>query len=467
MPNYTTLTAEFELITPAFIGGAGEFHAPQGIDPKSIKSALRRWWRALHWGGILQAHDNNANIALQRLHANEMRLFGEEAKSDGKGGQGVLQVVLRQPIKPLTSLPSGKFPLSAGIIYLLGLGLYDRKKCDNPQGDNDLYGINTGMTRDAIVPGHFTIDLILFYPKDNSMAELDRQQLELALKAFGLLGNLGSRQNRGCGSLALRRFGEKDKDDLQPFATTPAAYRQEVEKLFLIAPQATLPLIPSFTCHAQGNEAQCLLLIPDDNNEITVSSSKPENLRKLKRRADNAWALLALIGEQFMLERSWGSNFKREGAPHKIGDGLLAEQKYEPDHALIKAAQGKGTSKASHTQVVPERSIYGLPFGFGQNYEMNVWLKDPNVPTDPAKPSRRSSPFHIHITTIGKQPIAVLYTLPSQFLPSSAVIKIGHTKSGKGLPDRDSSRVRFDFSIINRFLTRFPQTHKIFPPTTH
>jgi CRISPR-associated protein Cmr1 len=49
----TVVTARFQIVTPMFLGGAGQ--KAEGIRPPSVKGALRFWWRALNWGRFRQA----------------------------------------------------------------------------------------------------------------------------------------------------------------------------------------------------------------------------------------------------------------------------------------------------------------------------------------------------------------------------------------------------------------------------
>ncbi len=438
MRQYTVIKAEMELISPGFIGGAID-HKPHGMDPKSIKSSLRYWWRVLNSGQIADGADgaDSADSArlLAALHQNEMRLFGEEAKK-GAQGQGMVQVVLRQRQAHIAPLPN----TLPGIVYLLGQGLYEHK---------------TGVTRSALAPCYFTLELILFHPRPGPQIEQDMQQIQDALLAFGLLGGLGSRQNRGFGSVALRSLTRDAPADLPfplpPLPTPPANSHDYMTGLGALfsgnASQASaLPLLP-----ALSRLARYRVLIPA-NGQIEVPAKKQDGQIKGTRLVNTPdyWSLLALVGEQFMLERSWG-HYDRDRQRHYTNGRMEAEQNYQSDHHLIKAALGDRNYTEESRHSVPLRCVYGLPYyfgkAFGKTQGMDLLLKGQNGNT----PTRRGSPFHIHITHFDGHPVAVLYYLPSRFAPHDAQVSMGTLKA------RDVSKVQFNYTIIDRFLQRFDQ----------
>lgn len=439
MPHYTRLSAELELITPAFIGGAIN-HAPHGVDPKSIKSALRYWWRVLNSSHIADHASTNQAPLLAALHQTEMRIFGEEGKGGeqghgSQGGQGMLQVVLRQAKgKP----PAATAPLPStppGITYLLGQGLYDHK---------------AGVTRKALAPCCFTLELILYHPASPANTTQDMQALLNALLAFGMLGGLGSRQNRGFGSVALRSLTWLSPSPGSAQVSLPAIpgnsddYLALLRTLFANHRASARPLLPAFS-----SEARCRVLVPK-NGQIEVPAKKQDGQIKGQRQANtpDPWSLLAAVGEQFMLERSWG-HYDRDRKLHYTNGRMEAEQNYPADHHLIKAALGDRNYTIDSRNSIPQRSIYGLPYFFGKGVGMNLLLGKEGLAT------RRGSPFHIHITRIGGQPLAVLYALPSRFVPETARLEMGKLQA------REASKVQFNYTVIERFLQRFTSGDKI------
>ncbi len=207
-----TIEATYKIVTPMFIGSADQ-KPDDGIRPPSFKGALRFWWRALHWGKFYQDCDGNETAALKALHQKESELFGSAVK-DGKGGQGVFLLSIKQPksIAQDSSWPSSK-PL--GQSGFLGMGLWESG--DRAKGNFQPHRI--GLTSDH----PFTVNLCF----RGQTSENDIKSIKHALKALGLLGGLGSRSRRGFGSIALINMDEKEfrSDDLM-------SYKQTIQDLF-------------------------------------------------------------------------------------------------------------------------------------------------------------------------------------------------------------------------------------------
>ena len=87
------IEAQYEIVTPMFIGGGDKLEEPE-VRPPSIKGALRFWWRALHWGECLKQAQNDPEKALHALHGQEAELFGAAFKED-KYGQGLCSIKLK------------------------------------------------------------------------------------------------------------------------------------------------------------------------------------------------------------------------------------------------------------------------------------------------------------------------------------------------------------------------------------
>lgn len=154
-----------EFITPCFCAGAEQSKAE--IRPPSIRGQLRWWFRVL--GGTPEQ---------------ERRVFG--------GVHGEVQassVIVRVAnVKPA----AGRSPLPG-----------------------DLNFFTSSRTEAAFAPGT-TFDLIL--ANRRTLAEGDRSLLEDAIQAFLLLGTIGLRQGRGCGSFAAVGQAVDDGASLQSFA---------------------------------------------------------------------------------------------------------------------------------------------------------------------------------------------------------------------------------------------------------
>lgn len=210
-----TIEAQYEIVTPMFIGGADKNDEPE-IRPPSIKGALRFWWRALHWETCLKEQGKNPNKAFTALYQQEAELFGAAAKDNmyGQGkislkvkfdkGQSTLHVLKGQSIVPT---------LNSGQIYLLGRGLYHFKN---------------KFLRDAISPEQ-TFKVIM-----KLQDEVEAENVINALLAFGLLGGLGSRSRKGWGSIAIRSLVHTDKDRNQHSIAVPTdndSYKKCLSKI--------------------------------------------------------------------------------------------------------------------------------------------------------------------------------------------------------------------------------------------
>jgi len=182
-----TLTAQYQIVTPMFIGSANRDDPPE-IRPPSIKGALRFWWRTLHWGSCLKQTQGNTDAALQALHRQEAELFGAAVR-DEKYGQGLCAIKLKQvQLKGEENNWPKNNDAGAGF---LGYGL-DKTQSGDPH-------------RKSIAQGNFTISLLL---KSKISAE-QIQQLENTLLVWGLLGGLGSRARRGFGSVAITQLNDQ------------------------------------------------------------------------------------------------------------------------------------------------------------------------------------------------------------------------------------------------------------------
>ncbi|WP_349432705.1 type III-B CRISPR module RAMP protein Cmr1 [Methylomarinum sp. Ch1-1] len=182
-----TIEAQYEIVTPMFIGGAHQNDEPE-IRPPSVKGALRFWWRAQQWGDCLKSNEGNAHLALKALYRDEAKLFGAAARDDAYG-QGLFQLRLKQ-IDPQGTEKKWPKNNDAGAGFL-GYGL-DATRNGQPH-------------RWAIKQGKFTVCLSL----KPAISSDQVQQLQHSLMLFGLLGGLGSRARRGFGSVAITSLNEK------------------------------------------------------------------------------------------------------------------------------------------------------------------------------------------------------------------------------------------------------------------
>lgn len=358
-----TLTAEFEVVTPLFLGDA-QGTAPE-LRPPPIKAQLRFWWRALNWAYYLNQAKGVEHDALIALHRAEAELFGSAASENG-GGQGLLRHVRVVAIKSEAPKIDTKQQQPPGLVYLLGQGLFDHK---------------TGLTRQPVNVGKFTLTL-------GWVGEAQRQDLRDCVLLWGLLGGLGSRSRRGWGSVVLTQLG----DEALNFKSVED-YRKKLDAL--LDPSLTLDNLPPFTAFSKNTRIQFW--------------------------SDESWSdslnVLNQVGCDLLRYRSFGRD-------KKILGNEQAEQNFKDDHDRVLEHL---TNKEKRSKTPPRRVIFGLPHNYffssrKQSVAINAVLKSTDRQAKDAE-KRRASPLFIHIHKIGNQYIAVQSLIAAVFLPAELHIK--------------------------------------------
>ncbi len=371
---------KFQIVTPMFLGGAGQ--QAEGIRPASIKGALRFWWRALNWARCWQASEQDDVRALRLLHAEEARLFGVSA-SDAGGGQGVFLMSVTDEKTPKVEQPFN--PMAPGQLYLLGMGLATFKGGNKCQRN----ALNKG--------GTFTLKLA-FHPKASAA---DTQQIKDAVRAFELLGALGSRARHGLGSVAS--------------VTTMSRVEYVKAVQALLQPTLLATTEAPFTAFSS-------------RSSVDVSATGADALR-----------LLDAVGREQQLYRSYGQNGKVNGQE--------AERNFADDHDLIlDATQGKPP------QAAPDRVVFGLP----HNYFFSSTKGKADVNYAPGgQDGRRASPLLLHIHPVSDGGYVAVHTLmPAQFLPARGQIRI-KTRGNFNVPSNP------DWQVLHGYLERFKQRETI------
>ena len=264
-----TLTATYRIVTPMFIGDADQ--KATGINPGSVKGALRFWWRALNWGCIA-LQDPNEAAALKRLHREEAALFGSAAEN----GPGQARFLMKVVAPDVHKAALERDRHGCGIHYLAGQGLYH---------------FRNGFLREALAPSRFDLICRLRPGTD----EAARNQLIDAMLALGTLGGLGSRARKGFGSLAIQAL--RDGDQAVAIPTDTAALIKR------IAGWKQTPGLPPFTAFSA-------------NTRIDISLQGPSPM-----------GLLDTAGQELQLYRSWGQRGKVCGQD--------SERRFKSDHDLM------------------------------------------------------------------------------------------------------------------------------------
>jgi CRISPR-associated protein Cmr1 len=388
------IEADFEIVTPMFLGGANNKTTAELRVP-SIKGMLRFWWRALAWSRL--------GGDLRRIHAEESRIFGS---ADDRVGQG--QFLMRAIAKPedlIESAANTRLNDINGRIVMpgaryLGYGLMPA------------FGQNAGvLTRPCIREGGaFELEIRFRKPatgrNETETLENCRQSVEdaesvlRALKLFGLLGGLGSRTRRGWGSLALRRLIVDGAEQKLP--KNKEDYADGLR--LLIGNLQDLPnRLPEYSAFSSRSRIKVVHPSSSLAGEMGLNQTKLTSLQ-----------CLAAIGSALNIYRSWGRNERV-----RILDGqgqqpveMSADRSFRLDHHWYKwfsaGADPTRSPKGVDASFHPVRVAFGLP----HNY---LGVDVTGVDAD-----RRASPLLIHIHKIGTdQYFAAVAVMPSVFLPAT------------------------------------------------
>ena len=253
--------------------------------------------------------------------------------------------------------PGARYP-GPGARYL-GYGVmeaFGSKKRDTKPGQ---------LTRPCLAaPFEFVLRIVA-----REQAELD--DIEPALRLFGLVGGLGARSRKGYGSLNLTKLEGDGIANWRP-ARTVEDYRSSLGPLLKGARTvAQEPEISAFSACARID-----LMFEGMNQPLDV---------------------LDKYGSAMVRYRSWGRN-------GKILDGERSECRFREDHDWMK---GKEIAPGFH----PRRAVFGLPHNYGRGIEVT-----------PQHHDRRASPLFFHVHEIGSRFAGIALLLRSRFLPEGEKI---------------------------------------------
>jgi CRISPR-associated protein Cmr1 len=401
--------AEFEIVTPMFLGGADP-KAGAELRGASLKGALRFWWRALAWGRLR---------SLNRIHEDEARIFGSANSGQGR----VLLRILESRCQFMEARNQAVLKDAAGEVIrpgarYLGYGLVEAF-ASRPRS------VSAGqLIRPCIREGgRFTIELRLRpLRKDpansGSGAPVNDPDRDLAsvlgaLKLLGLIGGLGARTRRGWGSLALKKL-KVDREVLRPPASAEE-YESEIREL--VGASRLTPAPPPYTAFF---EKARVLILKEGNTALDVLDD---------------------LGDTFQLYRGWRhpseapeQNFAHDHHGKARGSWSIPAESFERGYPSV-------------TQNHPLRVEFGLPHNYDQRLNIEAEGHD-----------RRASPLLFHIHPVGDKYCAVATFLPTPFLPSRPAggprkIRIKR-KIGSGWVNADVDN-RVDYGVIQRFLFGF------------
>ncbi len=360
--------AHFKIVTPCF-AGSGEDDAE--IRAPSVKGALRFWWRALAWAR--RADKEDATGAIARMRRREHALFGS---SDA----GQSRVAMRLDMKTMPRIVEKDEVLSVGPgARYLGYGVMEAFESKKK-------GTRPGQLIRPCLEAPFEFSLRIAARDAETLNEV-----EPALRLFGLVGGVGARSRKGYGSLVLTALEGDGIVGWQP-PQDIETYRNHLSSL--LSSTKTADREPEISAFSAGARVDLMF----------------ENIGASTKVLDE-------YGKTMVRYRSWG----RKG---KILDGEQSKCRFPDDHAWMK---GEKTGDDFH----PRRTVFGLPHNYGKQTKV-----------EPESHNRRASPLFFHVHEIGARYTGVALLLRSRFLPEGEKIKA----RGKVVPARP------DWSVLTTFL---------------
>lgn len=382
------LTADFDLVTPAFCAGADTTKAELRLP--SLLGVLRFWWRALAWS---RTEGNDPEPRLRKIAGWEQDLFGSARTGQGSFVARLTDVQKAEdkPTSPgdrVAGYDKDKFKGPAttpwsrppdGAVYLAGQGLTKRQK-DGHQDQRA--SLEQGAT--------FTLALTARKPFPTDSLENGPPSVIEAIRLLGLVGGIGSRSRRGFGSLRLTRLEATDAA-LDPPPTDPASYRAALTDIFKPLPADGMPI----------DDIPYTALTPHSRAWLVPAPSAQTDIAQLHNE----------MGFQFLYYRGTGyGNMERR----KVGgvSKKIVNYCFEDDHQWFIRAREATSATALNT--LPQRSIFGLP----HNYYTPPDSAKLKVDIKPTDHERRGSPLFLHLHRFDQgPPVALWLFLPAEFLP--------------------------------------------------
>jgi CRISPR-associated protein Cmr1 len=310
-----TVKATFRITTPMFLCGTDQKRAELRVP--SVKGALRFWWRALAFG----RHGNN----IKAIRAEEARLFGGTEPNEGQS-----KIMLRLSETSVEPKMQRRWNPSSWEAYV-GYGLIETIE---------------GQQRNYLkAGGRFELELRTRPNRGqkDAVSDIEKQQLQTALRALGLLGGLGGRSRKGWGSVQLESLIGLSKEWNAP--DTVDSLRSELTLLFS---DHRNPM-PDYTAfHSQA----CFALGPLQADATAAHRFLAERYKEAIRAIDSKCG----EREQFGLPRkNAGRNAdQRRSSPlflhiHELSDGSAVPlAAFLPAHFL--SQQDEPTGKWRHIE---------------------------------------------------------------------------------------------------------------------
>ncbi len=347
------VTFELETITPLFIAGADRRNIEnEGLRAPSLRGSLRWWFRAIMGGVKFSLGDLN----LKSVKEEEERIWGTTER----------QSKVSLSIFPVSSRVSTFQNVGRGIRYL-SYGTFDRPYID--------------------LGSRFEIRILF----KRSMSSEEKEKVIATLWLLLNLGNVGSKNRKGFGSLRITRdvtIGEiefRNPDNLD-----------EMNR------------------YLRNNLERCLRIFGWDGNrprnkslpQYSIIAPHYWKMKILNNTHNSAINAINYIGEKI---RKYRENRGNSAARH-IRHTRRGTFSYcvTRDYEAVKSIYTKGSPST------PQGSIFGLPHQFQfQSINKKVMVKG-------VEHNRRASPLYIKIWKLGNNQFAIgLQLFKSLFIPES------------------------------------------------
>jgi CRISPR-associated protein Cmr1 len=379
------LVVGFQLVTPAFCGGADNVNGPAEIRLPSILGQIRWWWRALAWSRASGTEQDR----LAKVHGWESALFGSDDTGSG-------EFVAR--------LSHSKIAVDYGYGTLVGDQKLGIGYCAG-QGLGKRYAVRRDTCFSIAFLQPRKSKLGLFTISDASKTE--PPSLLEAVWALGLLGGIGSRSRRGFGSLSLVSWNV-DPTELK-IPTNIDEYKTclcQLRKSFSKSGDGQPPFSAFAPCTKLAVSSGTHQSAIDIHSELGQEFSDFRNYRR--RTADYL----------FVGDHDWFYKITGDGKAAAPATGSL----FFGDSKAVAAAM----SSPPTMKVYPERGVYGLPHNYsrtksagGPNGTKEVHRYEAKVGPAGSDIERRASPLQLHVHRLNDTSFVGVWTLfESLFLPN-------------------------------------------------
>lgn len=437
-------TLDLELVTPCFCGGSDPAASAEWR-AQSVRGQLRWWFRAV--AGPVVGDD------VEKLKELEASIFGDTGQSSA-----VRIATLGQPrIWSPTDRRSIGRDLSAEELANLwwreGHGetkedTLARLRVFNPRNRNEVvssnplhylgYGCIThnGLERPCLAPGQSLELRIAEAPTARSSANPEAwSRFALALRAWLLLGGLGSRSRNGWGSLSVH--GGMKQGEANGKESPAQAEGSSPSEVPVHRPAGIDGRDLSFQLREELVAAFGDLLRPFASHgrsagDLGWTQLSHHSRIYVGREPHFDWnAALVYAG-------AWLVAFRRRyGWPDEQrsrNGSTLANRDY--------AWAAPRADRKTRRQGLPDRAGFGLPLPFSKTEIITWHERGSSRRGDP----RRASPLHLHVAKTGDKYYPVLTYIPSRFLPGNGEVRFKNASS----PSRTPTPEQLD--IVERFL---------------